>query len=56
MTGVTNFREGCSDILADAHEINEKKAAEKENDVCEIIEDESDCNNNADDSGDADNI
>ena len=36
MEQVTNIREGCGDILADARDINEKKAAE----CCECIEDE----------------
>ena len=37
MEGVTKVREGCDDILADAKEINEEKAAEEE--AAEIIED-----------------
>ena len=36
MKGVTKVREGCDDILADAKEINEEKAAEE---VTDIIED-----------------
>ena len=38
MKGVTKVREGCDDILADAKEINEEKAAEES---AEIIEDTS---------------
>ena len=37
MEGVTKVREGCDDILADAKEINEEKAAEAENEA--MIED-----------------
>lgn len=38
LEGVTKLREGCGDILADAKDINEKKAAEEE--TCEdMIED-----------------
>ncbi len=36
MTTVTNVRENCGDILADAKEINEQRAAEAE----QLIEDE----------------
>ena len=39
MKGVTKVREGCDDILADAKEINEEKAAKEE--AAEIIEDTS---------------
>ena len=38
MTQATKVREGCGDILADAHDINEKRDAEDT--VCEVIEDE----------------
>ena len=37
MEGVTKVREGCGDIIADAKEINEEKAAKAEAE--EIIED-----------------
>lgn len=40
LEGVTKVREGCSDILADARDINEKKAAE-EAESAEVIEDSS---------------
>jgi len=39
MTKADEIREGCGDILAEAHDINEKKASE----CPETIEDESDC-------------
>ena len=39
MTKADEIREGCSDILAEARDINEKKAAECEK--CETIEDAS---------------
>ena len=37
LTKYDEIREGCGDILADAHDINEKKCAEC--DSCETIED-----------------
>ena len=37
MTKADEIREGCGDILAEARDINEKKACEK----CEVIEDAS---------------
>lgn len=39
MTKADEIREGCGDILAEARDINEKKAAECES--CETIEDAS---------------
>ncbi len=39
MTKADEIREGCGDILAEARDINEKKAAECE--CCETIEDAS---------------
>ncbi len=40
MTDVTKAREGCSDILAEAKEINEQKKAKAAAEAPEIIEDE----------------
>ncbi len=40
MTKCDEISEGCGDILAEAHDINEKKAAECES--CETIEDAGD--------------
>ena len=39
MEGVTKVREGCDDIVADAKDINEKRADE---DIIDIIEDSAD--------------
>lgn len=39
MTGVTKVREGCGDVLAEAHDINDRRDSDC---CCETIEDESD--------------
>ena len=44
MTKADEIREGCGDILAEARDINEKKAAECKK--CEVVEDTSDASDN----------
>ena len=46
MTQATKVREGCGDILADAHDINEKRDAETD----DVIEDESESATPADEA------